>query len=69
MKTIFRHYKGGTYNVIGQALHTETNEVVIVYEGDGGELYVRPHGDFFRKVKDKDGNLVNRFERLGTFYK
>lgn len=69
MKTIFKHYKGGIYNVIGQAENTETGEEMIVYEGDGGTLYVRPFKEFFEIVKDVDGNEVRRFERVGTFYK
>jgi hypothetical protein len=32
-----RHYKGGYYRVIGEALHTETEEVLVIYE------HVWPH--------------------------
>jgi hypothetical protein len=29
---IYRHYKGGTYRVIGQAKHSETLEDMVIYE-------------------------------------
>jgi len=43
-KGIYRHYKGGRYEVIGIARHSETLEEMVVYRalyGEGG-LWVRP---------------------------
>ena len=44
----YRHFKGGLYEVIGVARHSETLEEMVVYRalyGDGG-LWVRPvYGD------------------------
>ena len=40
----YRHYKGGEYEVIGVANHSETLERMVVYRalyGDG-EIWVRP---------------------------
>jgi len=40
----YRHFKGGEYEVIGIASHSETLEPVVVYRalyGEGG-LWVRP---------------------------
>ena len=28
----YKHYKGGTYEIISLATHTETNEKVVVYK-------------------------------------
>ncbi|WNR79415.1 DUF1653 domain-containing protein [Bacillus velezensis] len=35
----FRHYKGGLYKVIGEAIHTETEEKLVIYEGQDGVLW------------------------------
>ncbi|QDK90313.1 MULTISPECIES: DUF1653 domain-containing protein [Bacillus amyloliquefaciens group] len=34
-----RHYKGGLYMVIGEAVHTETEEKLVTYEGQDGVLW------------------------------
>ena len=41
---IYRHFKGGRYEVIAIARHSETGENMVVYKalyGDGG-IWVRP---------------------------
>jgi hypothetical protein len=61
----YRHYKGGEYEVIGAARHSETLEALVVYRplyNDSG-LWVRPHGMFFGSV-EIDGRQLPRFERL-----
>jgi len=60
----YRHYKGGEYEVIGCARHSETLEPVVVYRplyNDSG-LWVRPHAMFFGTL-EVDGRLVQRFAR------
>lgn len=40
-----RHYKGGLYKVLGTAEHTETKEILVVYEHlwpHEQRLFVRP---------------------------
>jgi hypothetical protein len=62
----YRHYKGGEYEVIGVARHSETLEPLVVYRplyNDSG-LWVRPHAMFFEPVQI-DGVLRPRFERVG----
>jgi hypothetical protein len=62
----YRHYKGGEYEVIGVARHSETLEPLVVYRplyGAGG-LWVRPHAMFFGTL-DVDGTLRQRFEPVG----
>jgi hypothetical protein len=46
---IYRHYKGGLYQVLGVGQHTETNEIVVIYiplqheeSHTGPRLRVRP---------------------------
>jgi hypothetical protein len=61
----YRHYKGGEYEVIGLARHSETLEALVLYRalhGDGG-LWVRPQAMFFESV-DAGGTTRPRFEPL-----
>ncbi len=61
----YRHYKGGDYEVIGCARHSETEEELVVYRalyGDRG-LWVRPMAMFVEAVQ-VDGQLVPRFSFL-----
>ncbi|MDZ4074438.1 MAG: DUF1653 domain-containing protein [Hylemonella sp.] len=58
----YRHYKGGEYEVIGVARHSETLEPLIVYRPlyqDSG-LWVRPYQIFFEQV-EVNGELKLRF--------
>ena len=61
-KGIYRHYKGGRYEVIGVAKHSETLEEMVVYRalyGEGG-LWVRP-ASMWNEWVEKDGQKVLRF--------
>jgi hypothetical protein len=63
----YRHYKGGAYEVIGTARHSETLEPLVIYRalyGEGG-LWVRPHAMFFGTLMI-DGALQRRFEPVET---
>jgi hypothetical protein len=62
----YRHYKGGDYEVIGVARHSETHEPMVVYRPLYNETgwWVRPHAMFFESVT-VDGVTRPRFERLG----
>jgi len=43
-KGIYRHFKGGIYEVIGEAVHSETLEPMVVYRSmkDPEKMWVRP---------------------------
>ena len=61
----YRHYKGGEYEVMGVARHSETGEPLVVYRplyADNG-WWVRPHAMFFGDVQ-VDGHPVRRFVPL-----
>jgi len=63
---LYRHYKGNDYRVIYLARHSETQEVVVVYQALYGErgLWVRPAKMFSETVKIA-GQSVARFARVG----
>ena len=48
---IYLHYKGKRYEVLDTALHTETEEIMVLYRREGEEvLFVRPLGMFTEDV-------------------
>lgn len=54
----YRHYKGGEYEVIGVARHSETLEALVVYRplyNDSG-LWARPHSMFFGQVEVEESS-------------
>lgn len=63
----YRHYKGGEYEVIGVARHSETDELLVVYRClyDNNSLWVRPLAMFMETVL-VDGHELPRFELIGT---
>jgi hypothetical protein len=60
----YRHYKGGQYEVIGTARHSETLEPMTVYRALYGEhgLWVRPAAIFSEQVLI-DGVMQPRFAK------
>ena len=62
---VYRHYKGNTYQVIGIAKHSETEEALVVYRALYGSfgLWVRPLDMFCEKV-EIGGEIVSRFELI-----
>ena len=62
----YRHYKGGEYEVIGVARHSESTEPMVVYRPlyDDSGWWVRPHAMFFEDV-NIDGRRQPRFQRIG----
>ncbi|PRS47580.1 DUF1653 domain-containing protein [Bacillus sp. MZGC1] len=60
----FKHYKGGTYKLVGEVIHTETEEELVVYHDmDGTVLWARPKEMFFGKVI-VDGKEIDRFTKI-----
>ena len=54
----YRHFKGGEYELIGIAKHSETLEPMVIYRalyGDGG-LWVRPATMWSETVTREDYN-------------
>ena len=61
---LYRHYKGQRYRVLGTARHSETEELLVVYQALYGErgLWVRPAAMFGESVL-VDGRPQPRFAR------
>lgn len=61
----YRHFKGGLYEVIGEATHTETLEKLVIYRALYGEgkVWARPLS-MWNETVERDGQTVARFTRL-----
>jgi hypothetical protein len=67
---VYKHYKGKNYQVLGEAIHSETLEIMVVYkplyETNGipnDNLWVRPLTMFLEQV-NVEGKLMSRFEKI-----
>ena len=63
----YRHYKGNEYRVHHLARHSETQEVLVVYQmlyGDHG-FWIRPQAMFVETV-EVNGRSVPRFAYVGA---
>ncbi len=59
---VYRHYKGDYYIVENIAIHSETDEKMVIYRTLYGEgkLFVRPYDMFVEKINK--GNQEYRFQ-------
>ena len=61
-KGIYKHYKGGEYEVTGFAKDSETGKKLVIYKAlyGSGDIWARPY-DMFCENVECDGNIVKRF--------
>lgn len=63
----YRHFKGGEYEVLYVATHSETLEPMVVYRALYGErgIWVRPAA-MWNETVERDGRTYQRFTYMGT---
>lgn len=49
---VYRHFKGDLMTIVAVAKHTETEELMVVYEHNG-TIWARPYDMFLSKVDKK----------------
>ena len=61
----YRHFKGGEYEVLCIAKHSETQEEMVVYRAlyGRGEVWVRPATMWNEQVLH-NGNMTPRFQKI-----
>jgi hypothetical protein len=63
---IYRHFKGGIYEVLSIAKHSETLEDMVVYRNVlNGDCWVRPSSMWDESV-EYNGNIVSRFTFIAS---
>ena len=66
---MYRHFKGGLYEVLELACHTETLEWYVVYQSQERKaqglpsIWIRPY-DMFIETTERDGRIIERFEKI-----
>ena len=60
----YRHFKGNEYEVLYIAIHSETEEPLVVYRALYGEhgIWVRP-AEMWNEIITRDGRTFRRFEK------
>jgi hypothetical protein len=62
---LYKHYKGGIYEVITIAKHSETDELLVIYKSICfGTIYARPLAMWFEKIAIDEKYEASRFTLL-----
>ena len=61
----YQHFKGSYYQVLHLAKHSETEELLVVYQPEYGErdIWVRPLA-MFNETLTKNNKIVKRFSKV-----
>jgi len=61
---LYRHFKGGIYEIVGFATCTQSDETVVIYKSyEQTKLWTRPIADFLTLLNTSTHHC-GRFERL-----
>ncbi|WP_343651167.1 DUF1653 domain-containing protein [Herbaspirillum sp.] len=61
--TRYRHYKGGIYEYVDEAILEADLTPMIIYRAADGRLWLRPREVFFEMV-EVEGKQVPRFQKI-----
>ena len=58
---VYRHFKGGVYEVVGIGRHSETLSEMVIYRNcESGEYWLRP-AEMWNETVEYKGEIVKRF--------
>ena len=65
-KGIYRHFKGGIYEVVGNAVHTETGDSLVLYRAVDrpSPIWARPEEMWSEMMWNGTANGKKRFELI-----
>lgn len=62
---LYEHYKGGIYRVLSLAKHSETDEVLVIYQSTQfGSIHARPLNMWFETVVNHQDKQIERFIKI-----
>jgi hypothetical protein len=64
---IWKHYKGGKYQIVAMCNHTETDEILVIYKSlSFGGFHARPFSQWYDVVKKGEDGLWDtiRFTKI-----
>lgn len=63
---VYKHFTGNLYKVLGETIHSETNERMVIYKALHGnfKIYVRPYDLFVGKVNKEKHPKVDQEYRF-----
>ena len=65
--SIYQHFKGNIYKIVGVGKHSETLEDYVVYTDlNEDKIWIRPYDMFLEEVQLEDGTVVPRFKQIQT---
>lgn len=66
---VYRHYKGNNYYVFGLATHTETNELMVIYQAlyNHHAMFTRPYNMFIEEVTQDQKNITRQKYRFEPY--
>ena len=65
--SVYQHFKGNIYKILGVGKHSETLEDYVVYADLNEEkIWIRPYDMFLEEVQLEDGTIVPRFKQIQT---
>lgn len=65
--SIYQHFKGNIYKIVGVGKHSETLEDYVVYTDlNEDKIWIRPYNMFLEEVQLEDGTVVPRFKQIQT---
>jgi hypothetical protein len=61
---VYKHYKGGKYKVLNEAVHSENGEHFVIYQNlKDDSIWARPKHMFLENIV-VDGKEIERFQKI-----